>query len=198
MTTGRAVILHPTLPDSVKRRQSLLHSLRKSGLEYAEQIEETRIIVTWQGQPKQVPPARVSRKIALPPPISLEKCLKSRCSCQTDDAEYWDKMIALSAEREATQVNRIRVLTKWESDEWAETWAVRVSEHLAVNRGNGLWTVTHVPTGLAAGSASSLKDAVRIAHEVAHWPEWAFLQGENDITPELRRKADEAFKAVAA
>jgi hypothetical protein len=198
MTTGRAIILHPTLLDSVKRRQRILDSLRRSRLEYAEQIEETRIVITWQGQPKHVRPAPISRKVALPPPISLEKCLKSRCNCQPDDTEYWDEMIALSAEREATQVNRIRVRTKWESYQWAETWAVRVSEHLAVNRGNGLWTVTHVPTGLAAGSASSLKDAVRIAHEVAHWPEWAFLQVKDDITPEFRRKADEAFKAVAA
>ena len=49
MTTGRAIILNPTLPDSVKRRQCLVDSLRKSGLEYSEQVEETRIVITWQG-----------------------------------------------------------------------------------------------------------------------------------------------------
>ena len=117
---------------------------------------------------------------------------------RTDDAEYWDEMIALSAEREAMSVKKIQVRTKWESEQWAEAWAVVVSEYLAINRAAGYWTLTHVPTGLAAGSASSLKDAVRIAREVAHWPEWAFLQGKDDITPEFRRKANDAFKAVAA
>ena len=82
MTTGRAIILNPTLPDSVKRRQCLLDSLRKSGLEYSEQIEETRIIITWQGQPKRARPAPLCRKPALPPPVTLEKCLKSRCICE--------------------------------------------------------------------------------------------------------------------
>ena len=106
MTTGRAIILNPTLPASVKRRQCLLDSLGKSGLEYSEEIEETRIVITWQGQPKGVRP--VCRKPALPPPVTLEKCLKSRCSCEPDDAEYWDEMIALSAERESMTVRRIQ------------------------------------------------------------------------------------------
>ncbi len=34
MNTGRAVILNPSRPDSVKRREFLLDSLRKSGLEW--------------------------------------------------------------------------------------------------------------------------------------------------------------------
>lgn len=117
MTTGRAIILNPTLLDSVKRRQCLLDSLRKSGLEYSEQIEETQIVITWKGQPKRVRPACLCRKRTLPPPVTLEKCLKSRCICPTDDAEYWDEMIALSAEREATRVTKIRIRTKWESEE---------------------------------------------------------------------------------
>lgn len=194
MTTGHAIILNPTMPASMKRRQCLLDSLGKSGLEYSEEIEETRIVITWQGQPKGVRP--VCRKPALPPPVTLEKCLKSRCSCEPDDAEYWDEMIALSAERESMTVRRIQIRTKWESEQWAEAWAVVVSEHLAINRAGRNWTLTHVPAGLAAGSASSLKDAVRIAREVAHWPEWAFLHGKDDITPEFRRKASDVFKAA--
>jgi hypothetical protein len=47
MNTGRAVILNPSRPDSVKRREFLLDSLQKSGLDYSEEIEETRIIVNW-------------------------------------------------------------------------------------------------------------------------------------------------------
>lgn len=34
--TGRTTILNPTLPASVKRRQFLLDSLRKSGLQWSE------------------------------------------------------------------------------------------------------------------------------------------------------------------
>lgn len=106
-------------------------------------------------------------------------------------------MIRLSADRERTTVRRIQIRLTWQSEQWAETWAVPVSEHLAVNRANGYWTVTHVPSGLAAGSASRLKDAIRVAQAVAHWPEWAALLAKDDLTPEFRRKASEAFKVAA-
>lgn len=53
MNTGRAVILNPSRPDSVKRREFLLDSLRKSGLEWSEDIEDSRITITWKGEPKR-------------------------------------------------------------------------------------------------------------------------------------------------
>ena len=53
MNAGRAVILNPSRPDSVKRREFLLDSLRKSGLEWSEEIEDSRITITWQGEPKR-------------------------------------------------------------------------------------------------------------------------------------------------
>ena len=129
-------------------------------------------------------------------PVTLDNCLRSRFKCEPDQIEYWDGMIVLSAKRESTSVKRVRVRTEWESELWAEAWCVVVSEHLVVNRADGYWTVTHVQTGLAAGSTSSLKDAVRVAHDVSHWQEWAFLQAKDDITPEFRRKANDAFNAV--
>jgi hypothetical protein len=198
MTTGRAIIHNPTLPESLKRRQFLLDSLRKSGLDWREDIEENRIVITYQGQEQRARTSPVFRKTAPPPPIRLEKCLKSRFNCEPDQIEYWDEMILLSAERESMPVKRIQVRTKWQCEQWAETWAVPVSELLAVNRADGYWTITHILTGLAAGSTSNLKDAVTVAREVAHWPEWALLRGKDDITPEFRRKANEAFKAAAA
>jgi hypothetical protein len=161
MNTGRAVILNPSRPDSIKRREFLLDSLRKSGLEWSEDIEESRITITWHGEPKRERPRAVSRKVALPPPVKLEKALNSRLGCEPDDIEYWDEMIRLTAERESLPIARIQVRTKWETEQWAEAWAVPVSEHLAVNRADGYWIITHVPTGLAAGSASNLKDAIR-------------------------------------
>jgi hypothetical protein len=198
MNTGRAVILNPSRPDSVKRREFLLDSLRKSGLEWSEDIEDSRITITWQGVPKPSRRPHVSLKVALPPPVTLEKALKSRFTCEPDDVEYWDEMIRLTAERESVTVQKIQVRTKWETDQWAGTWAVSVSEYLAVNRGDGYWIITHVPTGLAAGSASTMKDALRTAREVSHWPEWALVRTKDDITPEFKRKANEAFQAVAA
>jgi hypothetical protein len=198
MTSGRAVILNPATPASMKRRESLLDSLRKSGLDWAEDIEETRIVITWEGAPKPVRPSPVCRRPALPPPVTLEKALKSRFNCDPDDIEYWDELIALAAAREGIAVQRIQVRTTWQSEQWAGAWAVIVSEYLAVNRSNGYWTVTHVRTGLAAGSASTLKDAARVARDVSHWPEWAILQGKADVTPDFARKAREAFQAVAA
>jgi hypothetical protein len=198
MNTGRAVILNPSRPDSVQRREFLLDSLRKSGLEWSEEIEDTRITITWQGEPKPSRTSHVARKVALPPPVTLEKALKSRFNCGPDDVEYWEEMIRLTAERESLPIARIQVRTKWETDQWTDAWAVLVSDHLAVNRADGYWTITHRQTGLAAGSASTLKDAVRVARAVAPWPEWASLQGKDDITPEFRRKANEAFQAVAA
>ena len=198
MNTGRAVILNPSRPDSVKRREFLLDSLRKSGLEYFEEIEDSRITITWQGKPKRGRTTPVARKLALPPPVTLEKALRSRFNCDPDDVEYWDEMIRLTAERESLQVARIQVRTKWNTEQWAEAWAVSVSEHLAVNRADGYWTVTHLLTGLAAGTASRLKDAIRVAQEVSQWPEWAIVRSKDDVTPEFKRKASEAFKAVAA
>jgi len=52
MNRGRAVILNPSWPDSVKRREFLIDSRRSSGLEYTELIEETRSVVIWEGEPK--------------------------------------------------------------------------------------------------------------------------------------------------
>jgi hypothetical protein len=198
MSTGRAVILNPSRPDSVKRREFVLDSLRKSGLEWSEEIEDSRITINWHGEPKPERHRPVARKVALPPPVTLEKALKSRFNCQPDDVEYWDEMIRLTSERESLSVARIQVRTKWGTDQRAERWAVPVSEHLAVNRADGYWIITHVPTGLAGGSASTLKDALRAAREVAHWPEWAVVRTKDDITPELKRKANEAFRRVAA
>jgi hypothetical protein len=198
VNTGCAVILNPSRPDNVKRREFLLDSLRKSGLEWSEEIEDNRITITWQGVPKHVPSRPVSRKVALPPPVTLEKALKSRFNCGPDDIEYWDEMIRLTAERESVPVAKIQIRTKWETDQWAEAWAVSVSEHLAVNRADGYWVITHILTGLAAGSASTMKDALRTAREVSHWPEWASVRTKDDITPEFKRKANEAFQAVAA
>jgi hypothetical protein len=198
MNSGRAVILNPSRPDSVKRREFLVDSLRKSGLEWFEDIEDSRITITWQGEPKRVPRRPLSRKRSVPPPVTLEKALKSRFTCLPDDVEYWDEMIRLTAERESLAVAKIQVRTKWETERWAEVWGVTVSEHLAVNRAEGYWTITHLVTGLAAGTASNLKDAIRTAREVAHWPEWTSLRGKDDITPEFRQKAAAVFKAVAA
>jgi hypothetical protein len=198
VNTGRAVILNPSRPDNVKRREFILDSLRKSGLEWSEEIDDTRITITWHGEPR---PERVrpnTHKVGLPPPVTLDKALKSRFNCEPDAVDYWDEMIRLTAERESLPVARIQVRTKWETDKWAEAWAVSVSEHLAVNRADGYWTITHRQTGLAAGSASTLRDALRLARQVAPWPEWAVLQGKDDITPEFRRKANEAFQGVAA
>jgi hypothetical protein len=198
MNTGRAVILNPSRPDSVKRRELLVDSLRKSGLEWSEEIEDSRITITWQGVPKPSRTSHVARKLALPPPVTLEKVLKSRFNCGSDDIDYWDEMIRLTAERESATVQKIQIRTKWESEQWSDAWAVLVSEHLAVNRSDGYWVITHVLTGLVAGSASTMKEAVRLAREVSHWPEWTSLRGKDDITPKFRQKANAAFKAVAA
>jgi hypothetical protein len=167
MNTGRAVILNPSRSDSVKRREFILDSLRKSGLEWSEDIEDSRITITWQGVPKRGRPSATPRKVTLPPPVTLDKALRSRFNCEPDDIEYWDEMIRSTAERESLPVTKIQVRTKWETEQWAEAWSVPVSEHLAVNRADGYWIITHVPTGLAAGSASNLKDALRAAQQVA-------------------------------
>ena len=159
MSTGHAVILNPTRPDSIKRREFVIDSLRKSGLEWSEEIEDTRVTITWQGEPKRERQRPITRKVALPPPVTLEKALKSRFNCGADEVDYWDEMIRLTAERESLPVFRIQVRTKWETDQWAETWAVWVSEHLAVNRADGYWIITHVQTGLAAGSEMCIRDS---------------------------------------
>jgi hypothetical protein len=198
MNTGRATILNPSRPDSVKRREFILDSLMKSGLEYSEEIDESRIVITWQGQPKPPRALPVTRKHSLPPPVRLEKALKSRFNCDPGEIEYWDEMIRLTAERERIAVRQIQIRTKWETEQWRETWAVTIGDHLAVNRSDGYWTITHVGTGLVAASASTLRDAIRVARDVAHWAEWAIIQTKDDVTPEFRRKANEAFKQVAA
>ena len=198
MNTGRAVILNPSRPDSVKRREFLLDSLRKSGLEWSEDIEDSRITITWRGVPKPSRTSHVARKVPLPPPVTLEKALKSRFTCGPNEIEYWDEMIRLTAERESVTVTKIKVRTKWETDQWAETCAVSVSEHLAVNRADGYWVITHILTGLAAGSSSTMKDAIRTAQKVALWPEWAMVRTKDDVTPEFKRKANEVLQAVAA
>src|ERR1700735_1281238 len=104
MNTGRAIILNLSRPDSVKRREFLLDSLRKSGLEWSEDIEESRIVITWQGEPKRGRPSPTPRKLALPPPVTLDKALRSRFNCEPDDVEYWDEMIRLTAERESLPI----------------------------------------------------------------------------------------------
>jgi hypothetical protein len=194
---GRAVFLSPTQPESIKRREFLLDSLRKSGIAWFEEIEENRVVITNQGQPKQSTRRTVARKVAPPPPLALERCLRERYACDADNIEYWDEMIRLSAEREGATVRTIAIRDRWSAAS-GDTWAVIVSEHLAVNRRRDCWAITHIPTGLAAGSGPRMRDAVAKAREVAHWGEWAILRGEADITPEFRRKATEAFKGVAA
>jgi hypothetical protein len=198
MNRGRAVILNPTRPDSVKRREFLIDSLRSSGLEYTETIEETRMVIIWEGEPKPKQTRAISHRRTLPPPMRLEQALKSRYACDPDEVEYWDEMIRLTAERESVAVRQIQIRTKWETDQWRETWAVPIGDHLAVNRGDGYWTITHVGSGLVAATASTLRDAIRTAREVAHWSEWAIIRTKDDVTPEFRRKASETFKAVAA
>jgi|HubBroStandDraft_5_1064220.scaffolds.fasta_scaffold152759_2 hypothetical protein len=198
MNTGRAVILNPSRADSVKRREFLLDSLHKSGLEYSEQIEDNQIVIAWHGIPKPSRTPHVTRKVSLPPPVTLEKALKSRFNCGSDEIDYWDEMIRLTAERESVPVTKIQIRTKWETDQWADAWAVTVSEHLAVNRADGYWVITHLLSGLVAGSASTMKDAIRTAQKVASWPEWASVRTKDDVTPEFKRKANEVFQAVAA
>ena len=86
MPTGCSMILNPMLPDSVKLRQCLLDSLRKSDFEYSEEIGDDRIIITYHGQPKQVRQSPVCR-CALLAPVTLEKCLKSRFNCEPDQID---------------------------------------------------------------------------------------------------------------
>jgi hypothetical protein len=197
MNKGRAVILNPTRPDNVKRRDFLIKSLQSSGLEYTETIDETRLVIIWEGEAKPKHTRAVAHKRTLPPPMRLEQAVKSRYNCDPDEIEYWDEMIRLTAEREGIAVRQIHIRTKWETEQWREMWAVTISDHLAVNRSDGYWTITHVGTGLVAASASTLKDAIRVARDVAHWPEWAIIRTKDDITPEFKRKATEAFKVAA-
>jgi hypothetical protein len=197
MNRGRAVILNPSQPSSIKRREFLIDSLRSSGLDYTEITEETRLVLIWEGDPKPKHARAVAHRRTLPQLVRLEQALKSRYNCDPDDVEYWDEMIRLTAEREHIDVRQIQIRTKWETEQWRETWAVIVSDHLAVNRSDGYWTITHLSTGLVAASASNLKDAIRLARDVAPWPEWAIIRTKDDITPEFKRKATEAFKVAA-
>jgi hypothetical protein len=197
MNKGRAIILNPTRPDNVKRRDFLIKSLQSSGLEYTETFEETHLVIIWEGEPKPKCTRAVAHKRTLPPPIRLEQALKSRFNCNPDEIEYWDEVIRLTAEREGIAVRQIQIRTKWETEQWREAWAVMIGDHLAVNRSDGYWTITHVGTGLVAASASTLKDAIRVARDVATWPEWAIIRTKDDITPEFKRKATEAFKVAA-
>lgn len=198
MNRGRAIILNPSRPDSVKRREFLIDSLRSSGLEYTETIEETRLVIIWEGEPKPKRSRAMSHKRTLPVPVTLDKALRSRYACDPEEIEYWDEMIRLTAEREGVAVRQIQIRTTWETEQWADVWAVTIGDYLAVNRADGHWNITHLQTGLVAASASTLKDAKRVARDVSHWPEWALLRSKNDITPEFRRKAAEAFRQVAA
>jgi hypothetical protein len=197
MNRGRAVILNPSQPSSIERREFLIESLRTSGLDYTEVVEETRLVLIWAGEPKPKQTRAVGHKRTLPPPIRLEQALKSRFNCNPDDMEYWDEMIRLTAEREGIAVQQIQIRTKWETEQYRETWAVMISDHLAVNRSDRYWTITHIVTGLVAASASTLKDAIRVARDVAQWPEWAIIRTKDDVTPEFKRKATEAFKVAA-
>ena len=104
----------------MKRRQFLLNSLRKSGLTWSEEIAENRIIITYVGESKRNGHRSCLPKRTLPLRLTLDKCLRSRCQCQPDDAEYWDEMIRLSAERERTDVQRIQIRLTWQSQQWAE------------------------------------------------------------------------------
>jgi hypothetical protein len=195
---GRTIIHNPATPENVKRRQFILDSLRKSGLEWTEEIEADRIVIVYHGQTKSQRTPQNLRKPSLPPPPTLERCLKSRETCEPDELEYWDEMVRLTAGREGLTVGKVVMRASWKSDTTREVWAVMVSQHLAVNRCRDDWAVTHLGTGLAAGTASTLKDALRVARDVAHWPEWAILRDQADITPEFRLRATAAFKAVAA
>jgi len=197
MNRGRAVILNPSQPSSIKRREFLIESLRTSGLDYTEIVEETRLVLIWEGEPKTKRTRAVAHKCTLPTPIRLEQALKARFNCDPNDVEYWDEMIRLTAEREGIAVRQIQIRTKWETEQWRETWAVPVGDHLAVNRADGYWAITHIGTGLVAASASNLGDAIRVARDVATWPEWAIIRTKDDITPEFKRKATEAFKVAA-
>lgn len=197
MNRGRAVILNPSRPDSVKRREFLIDSLRSSGLDYTETIEETRLVIIWEGEPKPKRTRATSYKRTLPAPITLDKALRSRYECNPEEIEYWNEMVRLTAEREGVAVRQIQIRTKWETEQWRETWAVTIGDHLAVNRSDGYWTITHVGTGLVAASASTLRDAIRVARDVEPWPEWAVLKSKDDVTPEFKRKAKEAFKVAA-
>ena len=53
MNRGRAVILNPSQPSSIKRREFLIDSLRSSGLDYTEITEETRLVLIWEGDPNR-------------------------------------------------------------------------------------------------------------------------------------------------
>lgn len=198
MTSGRTVIHNPATPENVKRRAYILDSLEKSGLEWSEEIGENRITITYHGRAKQrTRTAPWDRKPALPTPATLERRLRSQRDCDPDEREYWDEMIRLAAQRGHHTVSRIAIRTGHGTDAAAETWAVMVSEHLAVNRGRECWTITHVETGLAAGTASTFRDALRIAQRVAEWPEWGSLRTPADVTPEFRLKARAAFGVAA-
>src|SRR5438270_9855506 len=109
MNRGHAVILNPSRADSVKRREFLIDSLRSSGLEYTETIEETRLVIIWEGEPKPKRTLATSHKRRLPAPITLDKALRSRHACDPDEIEYWDEMVRLTAEREGIAVRQIQI-----------------------------------------------------------------------------------------
>ena len=194
MNRGRAVILNPSLPESVKRREFLLDSLRRSKLDYVETVEESRIIVEWQGVP--VPERRApARKSVLPSFVTVERAMRERFNCSPDDVEYWDEMIRLASERQGL---RARTLTVRAGETTRETWGVEVGEHLAVNRVKDSWAVTHIGTGLVVTRESTFHAALALARNAATWPEWAAIRSRADVTPEFRQKARAAFGEVAA
>ena len=195
MNRGRAVILHPSTPDSVRRREFLHRSLASSGLAYVESVSEASIVIEWQGVPK---PARQrpARKSLLPSFVTVDRAMRARATCDPDEREYWDEMIRLAGERQGLRARRFPVAQKTGGP--VETWGVPVGEHLAVNRDGETWAVTHVGTGRRAAVRSTFHEAVALAREVAAWPEWATLRDPAQITPEFRAKARAAFGEVAA
>lgn len=197
MNRGRAIILNPSRPDSVKRREFLLDSLTRSALAYTETVEADRIVIEWAGEPKPER-KRAPHKRALPPPVTVDKALRSRFNCEPDDVEYWDEMIRLAAEREGLPTRALKTRSKWETEQWRETWGVAVGEHLAVNRAVDYWAITHVPSGLLAAQANTLRAALTLARQVAHWPEWATIRTKADVTPEFARRAKAAFGGAVA
>lgn len=196
MNRGRAVILHPDRLDSVRRHEFLLRSLRSSGLVAHETVEESRIVIEWEGEPvaERARPAR--KRDLVPEPVKVERAMRERFKCDPDEREYWDEMIRLTAERQGLAARRIEVDARTGGK--FETWGLAVGDHLAVNRDGEAWAVTHIGTGKRAAARSKFYEALALARAVAEWPEWATLRDPAQITPEFRAKARAAFGEVAA
>lgn len=196
MNRGRAVILNPSAPDSVKRREFLLDSLRRSSLAYVETVTEASIVVEWQGVPVAERKRAARKRDLVPEPVKVERAMRERFNCDPDEREYWDEMIRLTAERQGLRARRIEVDARTGGK--FETWGLAVGDHLAVNRDGEAWAVTHIGTGKRAAARSKFYEALALARAVAEWPEWATLRDPAQITPEFRAKARAAFGEVAA